>query len=202
MEDFADTQNCLGKALMKIDAHVSVSGVREPWLQQLHSLFESIYKISLSLGSEYLNLSSSLSQTMSRQFKDLSKEVTRKLTMTVQNIQSSIDDINRDRNAFTKKYGKYQKVARKCEALIEDMSREVGASTSEDRVHEMMSKVNRSGRSYQLTSLVVDVDAEGPYGESGQALQGLLGSRETAPGGGQRSQSQERQYLRSSPGGY
>ena len=128
---------------MKIDAHVSVGGIREPWLQQLHSLFESIHKISLSLGSEYLNFSMTLSQSMSRQFKDLNKEVTRKLTLTVQNIQSSVDELNRERNAYHKKYVKYQRVARKCEALIEDMSKDVGATNSEDRVHDLMSKVSR-----------------------------------------------------------
>ena len=142
VEDFSETQNSLGKALMKIDAHVSVGGIREPWLQQLHSLFESIHNISLSLGSEYLNFSMTLSQSFSRQFKDLNKEATRKLTMTVQNVQSSLDEINREKNAYNKKYAKYEKVARKCEALIEDMNKEVGVASSEDRVHDLMSKVN------------------------------------------------------------
>jgi hypothetical protein len=150
VDDFSDTHNSLGKVLMKIESHHTTSTThsntqsQEQFIQQLHALFDCVHRTTLSVGVEHLNFSSTLSQIMSRQFKDLSKDIIRKINITSQTIQTLENTYDREKAAYKKKYTKYLKIAKKCESLLIDNSIKedsAGGSDDKDKMYDKMSKV-------------------------------------------------------------
>lgn len=162
MEDFSDAQNVLGKGLIKIEGFslsFNHKSKDTAMLMQLSNLFECIHKSYLSLGVEHLNFSSAVSLQFSKQFKDLSKDGNRKVAMISQHLQSSVEDVNKEKTEFAKKMKKYERLADKLESLIlelsskEEGSNGSGGNTDEGFMTKVLFLLQRTIRSYILLHL-------------------------------------------------
>lgn len=83
LEDFAESQTTFGKALMKIDTQVAKS---RPELETLYDFYGVINTAVVSLGMDHINLSASITQSLTKQLRDLSKDSSRKIIITSQNV--------------------------------------------------------------------------------------------------------------------